>query len=238
MPGFSSSAILHGYISHEAIATILTPITLTQGPDKRQVDEFFPEETCGYLSGDPTRPRTADIGWDCRFDLANSLWGFCPQTVIDPRDCGLAGYCVDQHECSDGCGRLVDWADITTVTWYASPSNFQKWEIILLTIFLFAIVSRRTNSALPPSWTSVQTKHMSTLHAAQQQQFKSCCPTQLRQGLPQRPKLVLLYPYETPPRHHCRSQQVRPLPPLFSPPKLPLLKQRTIKTLSSRISVR
>ncbi|KAF2258300.1 hypothetical protein CC78DRAFT_438583, partial [Lojkania enalia] len=70
-----------------------------------------------YLTGNPTLSRTAGIGWACRFDTANGLWGFCPQTVSAARDCGLAGYCVDKDACTGGCGRLSDMSDITTFTW-------------------------------------------------------------------------------------------------------------------------
>lgn len=73
--------------------------------------------TCGYKDGDPNQPRTAADGWACRVDTALGLWGFCPETVISARDCGLAGVCVDSHSCTAGCGRLTDRADITTFSW-------------------------------------------------------------------------------------------------------------------------
>ncbi|KAM0249641.1 hypothetical protein ACHAP5_002768 [Fusarium lateritium] len=71
--------------------------------------------TCGYLNGDPKKKRTADSGYNCRVDTKNGLWGFCPTTVLTATDCGLAGSCVDSHDCSDGCG-MTDSEDLTTFT--------------------------------------------------------------------------------------------------------------------------
>ncbi|KAF2801753.1 uncharacterized protein BDZ99DRAFT_577436 [Mytilinidion resinicola] len=76
---------------------------------RRQETTF--ENTCGFLTGDPTKPRTADG----RVDVENSLWGFCPSTVISASDCGLAGNCVDSHACSKGCGAVGN-TKITTFT--------------------------------------------------------------------------------------------------------------------------
>lgn len=73
--------------------------------------------TCGYLDGDPDKPRTADQKFNCRVDTKNGLWGFCPTTVLTASDCGLAGACVDGSSCSDGCG-MTDSTDLTTFTWY------------------------------------------------------------------------------------------------------------------------
>lgn len=74
--------------------------------------------TCGYLDGDPKKKRTADSGFNCRVDTRNGLWGFCPTTVLTASDCGLAGSCVDRHDCSDGCG-MTGSKGLTTFTWYA-----------------------------------------------------------------------------------------------------------------------
>ncbi|EWG39715.1 hypothetical protein FVEG_02444 [Fusarium verticillioides 7600] len=71
--------------------------------------------TCGYLDGDPKKKRTADSGFNCRVDTRNSLWGFCPTTVLTASDCGLAGSCVDRHDCSDGCG-MIGSKGLTTFT--------------------------------------------------------------------------------------------------------------------------
>ena len=73
--------------------------------------------TCGFSSGDPTQPRTAQPGFDCRIDTANALWGFCPTTVISASDCGLAGNCVDSFDCLSGCG-IFNNPKLTTFTWY------------------------------------------------------------------------------------------------------------------------
>jgi hypothetical protein len=98
------------------------PILRRQGHDaaaslaKRVTSEL---STCGYYDGDPTKPRTANSGFDCRVDTLHGLWGFCPTTVIVATDCGLAGNCVDSHACSTGCG-IANSAIITTFTWYVT----------------------------------------------------------------------------------------------------------------------
>jgi hypothetical protein len=68
-----------------------------------------------FLTGDNTKPRTANAGYDCRVDLLHDLWGFCPSSVIAATDCGLAGSCVDSFSCSKGCG-FTD-TPYTTFTW-------------------------------------------------------------------------------------------------------------------------
>ena len=75
--------------------------------------------TCGFLNGDPSKPRTADAGFDCRVDARNGLWGFCPTSVMAASDCGLAGSCLDDHECSSACG-FTDKTRLTTFTWYVN----------------------------------------------------------------------------------------------------------------------
>ncbi|KAK0614019.1 hypothetical protein B0T14DRAFT_437951, partial [Immersiella caudata] len=67
-----------------------------------------------YFSGDPSRIRTAETGFDARVDIERSLWGFCPTFVISAPDCGLAGNCVDRHSCPRGCGKGLG---LTTFTW-------------------------------------------------------------------------------------------------------------------------
>ncbi|KAL1850971.1 hypothetical protein VTK73DRAFT_9589 [Phialemonium thermophilum] len=82
-------------------------LTITKSPGRmarRETASRF--SVCGYQDGDPERPRTAEPGFDCRVDTQNGLWGFCPTTVIAAADCGFAGSCLDEHECSDGCGRF------------------------------------------------------------------------------------------------------------------------------------
>lgn len=91
----------------------------SSGLRKRQDDEDG--ETCGFHNGDPDRPRTAENGFDCRIDTERGLWGFCPTTVIAASDCGLAGNCVDRHDCSRGCG-ISGTSGITTFTWYVDSS--------------------------------------------------------------------------------------------------------------------
>jgi hypothetical protein len=71
---------------------------------------------CGYQNGDPKKIRTANPGFDCRVDITNRLWGFCPVTVIAVADCGLAGSCVDEGSCSSGCGKTAK-TQLATFTW-------------------------------------------------------------------------------------------------------------------------
>ncbi|KAK3937336.1 hypothetical protein QBC46DRAFT_356757 [Diplogelasinospora grovesii] len=77
--------------------------------------------TCGYLDGDPTKPRTANAGFDCRVDTKNALWGFCTTTVTAATDCNLAGSCVDNHQCPSGCG-FTDQTELPTCT--CEQTNF------------------------------------------------------------------------------------------------------------------
>ncbi|XP_014556195.1 hypothetical protein COCVIDRAFT_38247 [Bipolaris victoriae FI3] len=85
--------------------------------------------TCGYLDGNPKSSRTADPGYGCRVDTARGLWGFCPTTVISASDCGLAGFCVDSHSCTSGCGRLSDRTDVTTFS--CEPKQFCSTVLLL-----------------------------------------------------------------------------------------------------------
>lgn len=80
--------------------------------------------TCGFGDGRSDQARTANPGFDCRFDTKNAIWGFCPTTVLVVSDCGLSGACIDSHGCSDGCGISAD-PSIATVTWYAHTSPLQ-----------------------------------------------------------------------------------------------------------------
>ncbi|KAK0701399.1 hypothetical protein B0T21DRAFT_263208, partial [Apiosordaria backusii] len=68
-----------------------------------------------FSTGDASKTRTANNGFDCRIDLVHDLWGFCPTSVISATDCGLAGSCVDKHKCSKGCGFTNP--SLTTFTW-------------------------------------------------------------------------------------------------------------------------
>lgn len=78
---------------------------------------------CGYVDGNPDRARVADVGWACRVDAQNALWGFCLATTGPVSDCGLRGACVDAHSCSNGCGILGN-TDIKTATWYGTHYSF------------------------------------------------------------------------------------------------------------------
>ncbi len=74
------------------------------------------EKLCGFHWGDANDPWFAPEGFDCRFDVPNGIWGFCPTSVINARDCGLAGACVDSNNCKSGCGN-TDGTDIQTHFW-------------------------------------------------------------------------------------------------------------------------
>lgn len=70
--------------------------------------------TCGYLSGDPSQPWTANDGFNCRTDPADGLWGFCTTTQLYAKDCSFRDSCVDEFECKDGCGPEQNQAGTTT----------------------------------------------------------------------------------------------------------------------------
>lgn len=106
-----------------------TTTTLIQ--QKRQNGVIVTRLSTLFLSGDPSKTRTANPGFDCRIDLSAKLWGFCPTTVIAASDCGLAGSCVDNHACSKGCGFTNQ--DMTTFTWYVTPLNISLLLRQLLT---------------------------------------------------------------------------------------------------------
>jgi hypothetical protein len=60
--------------------------------------------------------RTAEAGFDCRVDTQSGLWGFFETSNTAASDC-LAGYCIDDHDCAEGCGPLEDRPDIKSTTW-------------------------------------------------------------------------------------------------------------------------
>lgn len=90
--------------------------TTTLIQQKRQNGVIVTRLSTVFLSGEVSKTRTANPGYDCRIDLGARLWGFCPTAVIAASDCGLAGSCVDNHACSKGCGYTNQ--DFTTFTWY------------------------------------------------------------------------------------------------------------------------
>ncbi|PTB62600.1 hypothetical protein BBK36DRAFT_1172362 [Trichoderma citrinoviride] len=98
------------------LPTLAAKLPLRNGTEfDKRADVQTEMSTCGYQNGDPNKFRTANPGFDCRVDTANGLWGFCPVTVVAATDCGLAGSCVDQGSCSDGCGK-TDNPRLTTFT--------------------------------------------------------------------------------------------------------------------------
>lgn len=139
---FFSTTILGILLVREAVAMSLPMVTprpeinvLVGSPSEpgellRRITTEM--STCGYKDGNPSSIRTANSGYDCRFDVVNGLWGFCPTTVIAATDCGLAGYCVDNYQCSGGCGSLSGQDDITTFTWSVCPHESTRFVLILL----------------------------------------------------------------------------------------------------------
>ncbi|KAK8088414.1 hypothetical protein PG997_003375 [Apiospora hydei] len=89
---------------------------VTPSLERRAVTTSAPaKKTCGYYSGDPSRQRTAEAGFDCRVDVSRALWGFCTTTVISAGDCNFAGACFDRDSCLEGCGKL-GFTKIPTMT--------------------------------------------------------------------------------------------------------------------------
>ncbi|EMD89123.1 hypothetical protein COCHEDRAFT_1157950 [Bipolaris maydis C5] len=58
--------------------------------------------TYGYVEGNSYKPRVANSGYDCQFDTARGLSGFCPTTVTASSDCRLVGFCLDSNSCKTG----------------------------------------------------------------------------------------------------------------------------------------
>jgi len=112
------SLLILGSLSHALMITASPFPTLRPIPARRQATTAF--STCGYVDGDPLKPRIAPQGFNCRVDTLNGLWGFCPTTIRAATDCGLGGFCFDAGPCSTGCGRasLINNPKITTWTWY------------------------------------------------------------------------------------------------------------------------
>jgi hypothetical protein len=105
-------------LSQEIVKTLSSNASIAAlDPINRRQLQTSITSTCGYNNGDPSQPRTAGTGDSCRTDTLNSLWGFCPTTVIEATDCGLGGNCVDSHACTSGCGIFGN-PSITTWTWY------------------------------------------------------------------------------------------------------------------------
>ncbi|KAK0650039.1 hypothetical protein B0T16DRAFT_411067 [Cercophora newfieldiana] len=92
----------------------LTTISPTIRPRQATPTIF---STCGYVDGDPSKPRIAPQGFNCRVDTLNGLWGFCPTTVRAATDCGLGGFCFDAGPCSTGCGRASLRNNPKITTW-------------------------------------------------------------------------------------------------------------------------
>jgi hypothetical protein len=68
-----------------------------------------------YLTGDPRRARTADLGFDFQINYPSGLWAPCPTTVLEPNDC-MVGSCYDDFLCSEGCGNTAGTLAAITCT--------------------------------------------------------------------------------------------------------------------------
>ncbi|KAL2129890.1 hypothetical protein VTI74DRAFT_7165 [Chaetomium olivicolor] len=98
--------------------------------DKRQGTVLNTRFSSIFSSGDGSKVRTANGGFDCRVDLLHDLWGFCPSTVIAATDCGLAGSCVDNFACSKGCGKTDQ--PLTTFTCSDAREPFCSTALLTL----------------------------------------------------------------------------------------------------------
>ncbi|KAK4235104.1 hypothetical protein C8A03DRAFT_18102 [Achaetomium macrosporum] len=98
--------------------------------NKRQGTVIVTKYSTIFTTGDGSKPRTANSGYECRVDLLNDLWGFCPITVIAATDCGLAGACVDSFDCSKGCGFME--APLTTFTCSEVTAPFCSTALLTL----------------------------------------------------------------------------------------------------------
>ncbi|EMD60896.1 hypothetical protein COCSADRAFT_192727 [Bipolaris sorokiniana ND90Pr] len=98
----------------------------TPAPSKRQAAGQV--STCGYVDGNPENPRIANPGYDCQFDTARGLWGFCSTTVTALSDCSLVGFCLDSNSCTTGCGRASNEIGGSTS---CPPSQFCSTALLL-----------------------------------------------------------------------------------------------------------
>ncbi|KHE87566.1 hypothetical protein GE21DRAFT_1281687 [Neurospora crassa] len=104
--------------------------TTTLIQQKRQNGVIVTRLSTVFLSGEVSKTRTANPGYDCRIDLGARLWGFCPTAVIAASDCGLAGSCVDNHACSKGCGYTNQ--DFTTFTCKDPGNDYCSTALLML----------------------------------------------------------------------------------------------------------
>lgn len=87
------------------------------GVDKRVLSAavLVPELATIYSTGDVTKRKTAGFGFNFQVEYRQSLWGFCPETIVALEDC-LVGSCFDNFACTKGCGRTTE-TDFSTVSW-------------------------------------------------------------------------------------------------------------------------
>ncbi|UNI22962.1 hypothetical protein JDV02_008805 [Purpureocillium takamizusanense] len=68
--------------------------------------------TCGYLNGDPRKPRFAPSGSACNW--SSTYWGFCATSDLDK--CTIYATCIDSYGCSGGCPGPTKTKDNTAIT--------------------------------------------------------------------------------------------------------------------------
>jgi hypothetical protein len=85
--------------------------------DKRMISAYVLPKWIGtiYSTGDVLKRKTAAFGLGFRMDYGHGLWGFCPDNLVNEREC-MIGACFDQFACSTGCVAAAD-AALSTVTW-------------------------------------------------------------------------------------------------------------------------
>ncbi|KAK4235106.1 hypothetical protein C8A03DRAFT_18101 [Achaetomium macrosporum] len=107
--------------SHTSLA--LSKRQVTPGPIQTRFSTTF-------STGDGSNIRTPPTGYQFRVDLVNDLWGACTSTVAEEAECGFAGSCVDEFQCSKVCGNN----DGPLTTLFCSEAAFPFCSIALLTL--------------------------------------------------------------------------------------------------------
>ncbi|KAK4126796.1 hypothetical protein N657DRAFT_566866, partial [Parathielavia appendiculata] len=132
-PFFPQVLLLFGGIEHTSALALFgrqpnttLPLDRRQGTVLASITRF----STIFFTGDASKTRTANPGFDCRVDILHDLWGFCPSSVIAATDCGLAGSCVDSFSCSKGCGFTN--SPLTTFTCSESGAPFCSTALLTL----------------------------------------------------------------------------------------------------------
>lgn len=72
--------LLAGRVESAVVAP--TPASGTVPAQVQKREPLITRFATVFSSGDATKERTANGGFECRVDLDRSLWGFCPTTVL------------------------------------------------------------------------------------------------------------------------------------------------------------